>query len=88
MTGALSAAEHVFVITDLAAIIVEHVGGREAWRFMAVSKAARAGAKERLRKLVEKERAGDINNAFEVVELPFVAARKGDQTLLLSLIHI
>ena len=66
-----SAAERVFAIIDLAANIAEHVGGREAWRMMLVSQAARAGVKEWLRRLVvEEERAGENNNAWELVHPP------------------
>ena len=81
-----SAAERVFAIIDLAPNIAEHVGGREAWRMMSVSQAARAGVKEWLRRLVvEEERAGETN-AWELVELPRLAARKGLETVVRVLV--
>ena len=83
-----SAAERVFAIIDLAAIIAEHVGGREAWRMMSVCRGARAGVKERLRRLVVEEatRAGENNNEWELVELPRLAARKGLEAVVRVLV--
>ena len=82
-----SAAERVFAIIDLAAIIAEHVGGREAWRMMSVCRGARAGVKEWLRRLVvEEARAGEDNNEWELVELPRLAARKGLEAVVRVLV--